>query len=61
MRGTAVTLDPYTLEVSILTGGKVHICSYQDAIDNPELSALLSPEMLECIALRLEHAKQSSA
>lgn len=57
MKGTAVTLDPYTKEVSILTDGKVHVCSYREAIENPSFSAFLLPETKELIALSLEAAQ----
>ena len=57
MKNRAVTLDPYTKEVSILTGDKVHVCSYREAIENPRFSAFLLPETKELIALNLEAAK----
>ena len=57
MRNCAVTLDPYTKEVSILTGDKVHVCSYREAIENPRFSAFLLPETKDLIALNLEAVK----
>lgn len=57
MRSCAVTLDPYTKEVSILRGDKVHICSYQEAAENPEIFESLPQNIRELLALNLEAAK----
>ena len=57
MRDSALTLDPYTKEVSILIGDKVHVCSYREAIENPRFSAFLLPGTRKLIALNLEAAK----
>ena len=57
MRDSALPLDPYTKEVSILIGDKVHVCSYREAIENPRFSAFLLPGTRELIALNLEAAK----
>lgn len=57
MRSDIVTLDLRFQEVTIVTGEKAYVCSYQEAIDDPKFSAFLLPETKELIALNLETAQ----
>lgn len=55
----AVTLDPYTKDVSMLTDEGPVFCSYQEAVENPNISRYLSHPMLETINASLEAEKMA--
>lgn len=55
----SIVLDPYTLKVQILKGGMLHVCSYQEAIDDPKIFDPLPQNVRETIALNVEPTEKT--
>ena len=57
----AVTLDPYVKTVSMLTDEGPIVCTYQEAVDSPNISGYLLPSTVALIHYNLQHEMQAGA